>query len=115
AALAYLCALFSKESAVIIPLLIVLMDLYMRRRPQWRQYILLAIPSAGFIAIFLFTVSKNFMLASRSYSIGFGAIWVLGVTLHRLLWPWFYIFFALAWSKSRRGTSLVRVGCYLGV
>jgi hypothetical protein len=115
AVLAYSCALFSKESAIIIPLFIVLLDLYTGRRHHWRQYIFLAIPSAAFIAIFLFTVSKNFMLTSRSYSIGLGAIGVLGLTLHRLLWPWFYIFFALAWSKSRRMTSLVRVGCYLGV
>jgi len=114
AALAYTLALFSKESAIIIPVFIVLLDLYLRRQLVWRRYMVLAIPSAVFVAIFLFTVSDNFMLTSGTYSFRFGAIRVLGTTLHRLLWPWFYIFLTLVWIKMRRLPSFRFVAGYLG-
>jgi hypothetical protein len=113
AALTYSLALFSKESGILIPLFIVLLELYMGRQILWRKYLFLIIPSIGFAGIFLFTISKNFMLANRSYALGWDAIWVLGKSLHRLLWPWFYIFLILAWVKTRRAPSLSRVACYL--
>src|SRR5262249_20661491 len=57
ATLAYSFALFSKESAIIIPVLAVLLDLCKEKQIRWQRYGLFAIPSAGFLAIFLFTLS----------------------------------------------------------
>jgi hypothetical protein len=116
--------LFSKESAVIIPALALLLDLH-QEAPSlrsgtavWsfcRRYFALAIPTAGFAAIFLLTISNNFMLTNRSYLVGPQVILVLFKTVHRLLWPWFYIFLAVAWINARRPPSLVRIGAYLGL
>jgi hypothetical protein len=114
AATAYSCALFSKESAVIIPVLVLLLDFYQAKRLVWARYVFLLVPTAGFFAIFLLTASSNFMLTSRSYSFGPQAALVIGKSLHRLLWPWFYLFFVLAWQRTRRLPSLQRVGVYLG-
>jgi hypothetical protein len=114
ATLAYSVALFSKESAIVIPILAVLLDLCKEKQIHWQRYLLLAVPSAGFLAIFLFTVSKNFMLSSRSYVFGPQAVLVLVTTLHRFLWPWFYIFLAVVWLRIRRWPSWSLVGLCLG-
>jgi len=114
AALAYACALFSKESAVVVTLLALLLDLYKEKRFVWRRYIWLAIPTAAFAALFLATVSNNFMLTSRTYSFGPHALLVLGKSLHRLLWPWFYIVVVIAWLAARKPPSWRRVAGYVG-
>jgi hypothetical protein len=113
AALVYSFAFFCKESAIIIPVLVLLLDLHLKRKPVWRSYVFLAIPSVGFAVIFLFTATKNFMLTTGAYSVAPGAILVVGKTFHRLLWPWFYIFLIFTWAKTRRMPSLSRVGWYL--
>jgi hypothetical protein len=87
--------------------------LYMQRKPVWQTYLFLAVPSAGFLVIFLLTATHNFLLATGSYSIGPGAILVVGKTLHRLLWPWFYIFLILTWVTTRRTVSLSRLCWFL--
>jgi len=112
-ALAYGFALFSKESAVIVPVLIVLMDLYKEKVFVWRRYLVLLIPTAVFAVIFLLTLSNNFMLTNRSYSFGPQALLVVGKSLHRLLWPWFYVFVAMGWLARRRLPSLREVFVYL--
>jgi hypothetical protein len=91
AAVTFACALFSKESAVIIPLFVAVLDWYREGKPQWRRYALLAIPFAVFFA----------MLTNRSYAFGTQAVVVVAKSLHRLLWPWFYIILALTWIKTR--------------
>jgi len=113
AALAYSFALFSKESAIIIPVLVLLLDLHTKRKPVWQSYAFLAIPSAGFALIFLFTATKNFLLTTGAYSVRPGAVLVLGRSLHRLLWPWFYIFLIFTWANTRRMPSLSRLAWYL--
>jgi hypothetical protein len=114
AALSYACALFSKESAVVVTLLALVLDLYTEKRFVWRRYIWLAIPTAAFAALFLATVSNNFMLTSRTYSFGPHALLVLGKSLHRLLWPWFYIVVVIAWFGTRKAPSWRKVAGYLG-
>ena len=114
AALAYLCALFSKESAVIVPFLVLLFDLYTERRFVWQRYVWFAIPTAAFVALFFLTVSNNFMLTSRSYSFGPRALLVLGKSFHRLLWPWFYIVAFTAWLTTRKLPSWRRLAGHLG-
>jgi hypothetical protein len=115
AGLFYLLALFSKESAIIIPAFVVLLDWYRQQRRPWHSYMFLLFPALLFFAIFLVTVSNNFMLTSRSYAVGFQAIVVLGKSIHRLLWPWFYIIAAVAWFRMRRAPSLAAIGGCLGV
>src|SRR5262249_52432720 len=114
AGITYLLALFSKESAIIIPLLILALDVYQHKRVQWGRYWLLAFPTAVFTATFLFTVSHNFMLTSRSYSPGPQAVIVLVKSIHRLLWPWFYIMVVIVWFKTRQLPPLTRIAAYLG-
>src|SRR6185436_4337508 len=99
ATVTYTFALFSKESGIIVPALILLFDVY-RNRFVWNRYVLLLIPTAVFFAIFLSTLSNNFMLTNRSYSFGPHALVVLGVSLHRLLWPWFYIILLVVWIRA---------------
>jgi hypothetical protein len=122
ATLSYAFALFSKESGVVVPALVLMVDLY-RNRFVWRHYALLLLPTAIFGCVFLFTLSNNFMLTNRSYSFGPHALIVLAVSLHRLLWPWFYIILIVVWLRTRKipwlplaafiGTSLVTMLPYM--
>ena len=111
AALAYFCALFSKESAVIVPFLVLLFDLYTERRFVWQKYVWFAAPTAVFVALFFLTVPNNFMLTNRSYSFGPRALLVLGKSFHRLLWPWFYIVALTAWLTTRKPPYLTAAPC----
>jgi len=115
AAAAYAIALFSKESGFVILLLIALLEL---KQPQWkpRAYALLLIPTAIFAAIFLSTISTNFMITNHSYTFGPHAIGVLLLTLHRLIWPWLYIILVLVWITRRMAfmqQTLPRLPLYL--
>jgi hypothetical protein len=102
AAAAYALALFSKESGIIVLLVIALWELKQRQWKPFRAYTFLLIPTGIFSAVFLGTMSRNFMVANRFYALGPNAILVLLVTLHRLIWPWFYILLFLVWLRSRK-------------
>src|SRR5207249_156483 len=91
ASAAYALALFSKESGIIILALIALLELKQRQRKPYYAYALLLIPTGLFAAIFFTTLSANFMITNRSYTLGPQAILVLLLSLHRLVWPWLYI------------------------
>ena len=106
AAAAYAIALFSKESGFVILLLIALVELKQRQWKPFRAYALLLIPTGIFVAIFLSTISANFMITNHSYTLGPHAILVLLLTLHRLVWPWLYIILVLVWLTRR--TALVQ-------
>jgi hypothetical protein len=114
AALAYFFALFSKESAVIIPMFVLLFDWYSEHRLLWRKYIFLLVPSIGFAVLFFVTLSQNFMLTNRSYSLHPGAILVVAKSLHRLIWPWMYIVIAITWLKTRMQPSWRQIAIGLG-
>lgn len=115
AAAAYFLALFSKESAIIVAVFVILLD-YVKGRPQsLRKYSPLLIPTAAFGAVFVLTFTNNFMLTNRSYAFGAHALTVLAVTIHRLLWPWFYIAAAAAWAGTRRLPSLRTIALLLGM
>jgi hypothetical protein len=111
----YAVALFCKESAIIIPVLVILLDFYKYRTIFRRTQLLLLIPTILFATVFLLTASQNFMFTNRSYGFGFRAIFVLGRSLHRLLWPWFYIVLVLVWLKTRRPPSWSQLVAYLAV
>jgi len=68
------------------------------------------IPTAIFAAVFLETWSANTMVRYQFYAVSPHALLVLLISLHRLLWPWIYLFAALAiiWGGMRpslRGVS----------
>jgi hypothetical protein len=101
AAVAYSLALFSKESGIIVLLATALWELKQRQWKPFRAYAFLLIPTAIFSAVFFSTLSRNFMVANRFYALGPHAILVLLLSLHRLIWPWFYILLFLVWLGSR--------------
>jgi hypothetical protein len=88
-------ALMSKESAVIMLLMLPLWQLACGRPALPRQYLWFFVPASIFSLVFLYTVSTNFMLTSRSYVIGFQAPIVILKTLFRLTWPWLFIVIAV--------------------
>ena len=56
------------------------------------------------------------MVANRFYAVGPHALLVLLITLHRLIWPWFYILLLLVWlhlRKVKQAKELRRVPLYL--
>jgi hypothetical protein len=85
----YAVALWSKESAVVVLLLVPLIDLFMQR-DAWRQYLRLLLPTAIFVAAFLITASQNFMLKNGIHAVGWHAALVLPTSMHRVLFPWGY-------------------------
>jgi hypothetical protein len=101
--LCYTLALISKESAPILLLLIPLVQ-WRQRKPLFTPaYLLYFIPSAVFAVVFLNTWTANTMIHYQFYAVSPHALVVLGITLHRLLWPWIYVLAALAmiWGALR--------------
>jgi hypothetical protein len=102
----YSLALVSKESALVILLIVPLIELYRGRHAVygfWRQYMWLFLPTSVFGFAFLLTLSKNFMVNNRIHAVSWHALIVLPNSIHRLLWPWAYAVLALLWiTKSAK-------------
>jgi hypothetical protein len=103
ALLCYTLALISKESAPILLLFIPLVQWRQRKPLFTAAYLLYLIPTAVFAVVFLKTWSANTMIHYQFYAVSPHALLVLLITLHRLLWPWMYVFLALAmiWGSMR--------------
>lgn len=101
AALAFLAALFSKESAVIVVLLVPLLDVCRGRPIPWQRYFILLVPSSAFAAMFVLTLSGNFQVGNGTYVPGLHAALVLLKSLHRLFWPWTYVVLILLLAIER--------------
>jgi hypothetical protein len=111
---AYSAALFSKESAPIVLLILPLMHVQ-RGKPAFpRQYWLLLIPTAVFAAVFAYTLRANFMIGHGTYALGFQAVIVLINSVHRLLWPWAYIVIILSRIANGRWPEPREVARYAG-
>ncbi len=92
----YIAGLFSKESAVILPCLIPVLECRTQRRVRWRQgFPSVVAVTALFGILFLSVSARNFMLATGTYSLGFHAVVVFFVSLHRLMFPWVYLAIAI--------------------
>ena len=90
-ALCYLVGLFSKESAIVFLFLLPLIEFSMTRQVRLRrQHFYLLIPTLVFSAVFVYSASANYMVGGGIYGFGPQALLVLGVSLHRLMFPWFY-------------------------
>jgi hypothetical protein len=103
ALLCYAGALISKESAPILLLLIPLVQWRQRKPLFTRECLLYFIPTALFAAVFLQTWASNTMIHYQFYAVSPRALLILLMTLHRTLWPWMYVFVALAmiWGAMR--------------
>jgi hypothetical protein len=102
AALAFIAALYSKESALIVIVLLPLLEWMRGQRPAWRDYWILALPAMLFVVLFSLTLSMNFLVGQGTYALSFRAVPVLLKSLHRLFWPWGYLVIVLA-IMSQRG------------
>jgi len=111
-------ALVSKESAAILLLMLPLWQA-IRGRPLFpRAYFWFLVPAAVFSAVFLATVSQNFMLTSHAYVIGFQAPIVILKTLFRLTTPWLYILIAILLyqrSKLLRSQQVAAYAAWLAI
>ena len=102
----YALALLSKESAVVVLPLIPIAEYLKGERISVRRYLLPLIPTGAFIAMFLWTWSRNYMISSSNYAIGPHALLVLMNSLFRLTWPWLLILIALAILDRAQWLSL---------
>lgn len=118
-ALVYLGALFCKESAPVILLLVPLVDFWRFRRLSFRrEYTWFLLPTFLFAILFLSTAQANSLIAGEFYAVGFHGIPVLLKSLHRLFFPWVY--FLVALQATANLSSLAREpdrtpGALLGV
>ena len=102
----YAFALISKESAVMVLPLIPVAE-YLKGRPiSVRRYVLPLIPTGAFIGMFLWTWSRNYMIASSNYAIRPSALFVLGNSLFRLTWPWLVILIVMSRLDQARWVRL---------
>ncbi len=109
----YAAALLSKESGIALLALVPLVDWV--RSGQFRlrrSYLILLVPTAGFLALFLTHLrSDSFVLAGLYVVRPFGAVVLLN-SAHRLAFPWLYIALLLCLIASVwRWTSEVAAFC----
>ncbi|HET9217922.1 MAG TPA: hypothetical protein VFR18_13140, partial [Terriglobia bacterium] len=102
ATLTFAAALYSKESAVILIVLLPLVEWMRGRRASLTDYWILAAPASVFVILFLSTLSANFQVGQGTYALSFRGALVLLKSLHRLFWPWGYAI-ALAAIVANRG------------
>ena len=102
--LAYLAALFSKETAPILLPLLVLCDYSMAGKVKFRRhYWYLIIPTLAFSILFIYLMSRNVMLTHGLYAFKAHAFLVLGRSFHRLVFPWLYVAILVFVLHERRG------------
>jgi len=102
----YAAALFSKESAVAVLLLLPLVDYAQSGKLRFRKaYLLLAIPTIPFLAVYLITRNANALWSHGLYEVHPRAVWVFLNSFHRLLFPWGYL--ALLPAATRRASQAI--------
>jgi hypothetical protein len=101
AAVSFLFALFSKESAVIGLLIFPCVDLQLGRPVPRRCHAFLLLPLGVFAVLFVSSWSQNFMVGSGSYRLSWNALLVLAKSMHGLYWPALY-FGILVYSLVRK-------------
>jgi len=114
--LAYASALVSKESGLVLLVLVPLLDWTRSGQMRFRkQYLCLLPPTAGFLALFLSTMQSNAYLSSGLYAFGpSGALTILN-SAHRLAFPWLYLAFlvALAGHRLRWSREAALFACWI--
>jgi hypothetical protein len=115
AMLFYVGALLSKESSVVVLAAIPLLQMYRGKRPFSRHYVLLLIPTIAAAIVFLATWKTNPMISFGLHEVSGHALSVLARSLHRLLWPWFYVLVVLTLLAVRSWPGWRVVGLSLAV
>jgi hypothetical protein len=101
--LACLAALFSKESGIVILLFLPLTLIgAIPRLFRQRQILYIAVPSLIFSVVFLLSIPGNPLVEQGLYAPGARCLLVWLKSVHRLLFPWFYLALLL-WFTARRG------------
>ncbi len=96
-------ALFSKESGLVLLLLVPLVDYVDSGRWRFRkEYLLMAALVAPFAAVYIATMKTNALLSHGLYEVHPRAAWVLVNSAHRMLFPWGYLAVALALARGVR-------------
>jgi hypothetical protein len=95
-AIFYIAALFSKESAPVLLLLLLLVESARSRKFEFRKELLyLLVPTVLFLVLYYFTAPSNVLLTHKFYALHPRALWVWMNSLHRLAFPWVYLAIAL--------------------
>jgi hypothetical protein len=90
--LMYLPALFSKESALILMAILPWLERISGHRLRCiKRYGFFIAASIVFAVLFSILAARNFMINTGTYSLGFQAIPVFLLSMHRLLFPWTYL------------------------
>jgi hypothetical protein len=91
-AFCYFAGLFSKESAIVVLFLLPLIEVSMTQKLRFRrEYLYLLVPTLIFSAVFIYSVSANYMVRDGVYAPGLQTLPVLGMSLHKLMFPWLYV------------------------
>jgi len=100
---ACVAALLSKESWIIVVLLMPLAEFAAEGKfTLRRQQLYLGIPVLSFLLLFAGSLASNALVSHHMYAAGLQAGLVWPISLHRLLFPWAYIA-VLLWLATRRG------------
>ncbi len=95
--LSCLVALFSKESALVLVVLVPLLDLWRLRTLRFRkEHLYILVPAMIFLVAYGTTVNANSLLANHLYTFSLRSAWVLLNSAHHLLFPWAYLALAIA-------------------
>ena len=97
---AYVAALFSKESAPVLLIIIPFLEIERGKPAFSRRYAWLLLPTAVFAGIFFYTLRANFMIEHGTYAFGSHALLVWLNSLHRLVWPWGYVLIPMLWMVN---------------
>lgn len=94
---AFCAALFSKESALVLPLLAWILDRrVLGQRTPLNRWLLLALPAAAGAGLLLWTLPRNNLVSAGYYQFGPSALPVLAASLFKLAWPWLFVLLALS-------------------
>jgi hypothetical protein len=97
---AYTAALFSKESAPVLLMIIPCLEIERGKPAFSRPFFRFLLPTAVFAGIFLYTLRANFMVGHGTYALSGHAVWVWLNSLHRLVWPWGYLLIPMLWMVN---------------
>ena len=118
--LAYLAALFSKESAPVVLLLVPLVEFWRTRRaPPKKEYCYFLLATLIWGGLFIYTAPTNHHIVHGFYNFGAHALAVLVKSLHRLAFPWLYLALLMtirqhrSWPRDAMAVTLAWMGMAL--
>jgi hypothetical protein len=113
--LVYCLALFTKESAPVAMLLVVVVDWLRGQDIRSFRYAWFVPPTVGFAMIFWWVSTTNPMVQEGLYAFGPHAAGVLLRSMHRLVWPWLYLLVAAHAVVTRKWVGTAVLARALGV